>query len=150
MKERSYPNKYLRHLFSFFLVIALLPACIIVVEEEDDDDDYYRRRWFLEVIYYGNTMYQPDDGDVYTVAFSSNEVLSGQADCVRFEGQYKVGRTSTLSIKELSSDGDACGVDSIASIYLNELAKAQSMSGSAEELVIQLEGSDNRMKFRSE
>ena len=147
MRLRSYPNKYLRHLLSFFLVIALLPACIIVVEEEDDDD-YYKRRWFLEFIYYGNSTYQPDDNDVYTVSFSSTDVLSGQADCVRFEGQYEVGRTSTLAIKDLSADGNACGSDSIASIYLNELANAASMTGSADELVIHLEGSDNKMIFR--
>ncbi len=150
MSLRSYLDKHLRHLFIFVVLVALLPACIIVVEEDDDryDDDYYRRRWQLEVIVFSSGTYIPNDGDIYTLSFSTENALSGRADCVDFEGKYEVGRSSTLNINNLSAESAACGVDSIASMYIDELAQAKSYSGDSEELVIHLDGSNNLMRFK--
>ncbi len=148
MKLRSYLEKYGRPLLAFFVVLFLLPACIIVVDEDDDDDDYYRRRWELDIIVYSSGYYTPAEDGVYTVSFSANEAVSGQADCVQFEGRYQVGRSSTLTIDGLSSGSASCGEDSIAGMFLDELKQARSISGDADELVIHLEGTDNLMRFR--
>ena len=148
MKPRSYLSKYLRHLLYVCCVVFLLPACIIVVEEDDDDDDYYRRRWELELIVYSSNTYAPRDGDVYTITFENTDVFSGRADCVQFDGDYAVGRTSTLTIKRLNAESPVCGADSIAEMYLDELASARSFSGNADELVIHLDGENNLMRFR--
>jgi len=149
MKLRSYLAKYVRHLFFTLFIIIFLPACIVVVDKDDRyDDDYYRRRWQLEFFIYGSTTYEPVDGSLYTVSFSNQSVLSGRADCLDFEGQYAVGRTSTLNIDNLSSDTGSCGADSIAPIFLQELERAQSISGDADELVIHLEGTTDLMRFR--
>ena len=112
------------------------------------DDDYYRRRWELELIVYSSNTYAPRDGDVYTITFENTDVFSGRADCVQFDGDYAVGRTSTLTIKTLNADSPACGADSIADMYLDELASARSFSGNADELVIHLDGENNLMRFR--
>ena len=148
MKPRSYLDKYLRPLLYACCVVFLMPACIIVVEEDDDDDEYYRRRWELELIVYSSNTYAPRDGDVYTITFENTDVFSGRADCVQFNGDYEVGRTSTLSIKNLNAGSQACGVDSIADMYLDELASARSVSGNADELIIHLDGENNLMRFR--
>ncbi len=148
MKLRSYLAKYGRHLSVALFVVFFLPACIVVVEKDShDDDDYYRRRWQLEFFVYGNTTYEPV-GSVYTVSFSNESQLSGRADCLTFEGPYAVGRTSTLSIGNLASESRSCGTDSIAPVFLQELERAQSISGTADELVIHLEGTNNLMRFR--
>ena len=150
MKLRSYLAKYARHLTLVLFVILFLPACIVVVEKDDpyDDDDYYRRRWQLEFFIYSNTTFEPADGSVYTVSFSNDTLLSGRADCLDFEGQYTVGRTSTLSIDNLSSAGGSCDGNSVAPVFLQELANARSFTGSTDELVIHLEGTNNLMRFR--
>ena len=149
MMIRSYLSKHLRRLFAAFVFIALVPACIVVVEKDDPhDDDYYRRRWQLEVIVFSSGTYAPRDGGLYTVSFDNEDVLSGQADCVSFEARYEVGRTSTLTVNNMTSGNDQCSVDSLAPMYLEELASARSISGNADELVIHLDGTDNIMKFR--
>ena len=149
MKIRSYPGAILSHLVVLFFLVTLLPGCIVVVDKNDhDDDDYYRRRWRLEVIVFSTGTYTPSRGSLYTVSFDNETTLSGRADCMDFEGRYEVGRTSTLTIDQLNSEEPVCGSDSIASVFLEELERARSMTGSADELVIHLEGSNDLMRFK--
>lgn len=149
MKLRSIAGALKMRLFVLFVGVMLLPACIVVVEKDDDrDDDYYRRRWQLEVIVFSAGTYTPNVGSEYTVVFDAQASLSGRADCMDFEGRYEVGRTSTLSINDLVSPQQACGSDSIAPIYLEELAGARSISGDSDELVIHLKDSGDLMRFK--
>ena len=146
-------------LYCLVLVFAL-PACIIVVEEDPyDDDDYYKRRWWLEFIYYEEYRYAPASGESYTLTFAQDESLNGQADCLAFEGRYAVSGSDALSISALKANGDdlarvaiagdACGGGSLASMYLEELTRAASISGDAAALTIRLDGA-NYMRFRAE
>ena len=133
------------------LLVGTLPACIIVVEEDDDyEDDYYRRRWHLEVVVYSGRSYYASPGTSYTLTFGTGNLMVGQADCVDFEGRYEVGRTSTVDIQGIDATDGLCGEASLASMYLDGLHQARTMSGNTDELVIKYGGTENELRFRAD
>ncbi len=130
------------------MLAGTLPACIIVVEEDDDrDDDYYRRRWRLEVVVYSGRSYYASTADSYTLTFGVDNLMVGRADCVDFEGRYEVGRSSTLAIQGVDATEGLCGEASLASMYLDGLHQARTISGNADELVIKYGGTEDELRF---
>ena len=129
-----------------FLVVAILPACIVVVDE-DDDDDYYRRRWSLDVIVYGAISQSPTNNSDYSLNLSQENILSGQADCTGFQGDYSVRDGNGIHIESLDVSTSRCEGESLAGQYLDGLEGATSYTVSDDELVIKFGSSGNLMRF---
>ena len=131
-----------------FVFVAILPACIVVVDE-DDDDDYYRRRWSLDVIVYGAVSESPINKSDYSLNLSDESVLSGQADCTGFQGDYSVSDGNAIRIESLNTRASTCGDGSLAGKYLGSLAEATSYTVSGDELIIKFGSTGNSMRFNA-
>jgi len=121
------------------LLLLCLPACILIVEE--DDDYFHRHRWRLDVIvYYGRT-YAADDP--YTINFEANGDLYGRADCNDYDGIYETPRNGSLVIREIYSEGERCGRQSLEDRYFEVLSGAVTYRVRDGELIVTAHNGDH-------
>ena len=126
------------------LLLLCLPACILVVEEEDDY--FHRHRWRLDVIvYYGRT-YTADAP--YTINFEATGDLYGRADCNDYDGSYTTPREGSLSIREIYSEGNACGRQAFEDRYFEVLSGAVTYRVRGEEMIVTARNGDNLYFFK--
>lgn len=126
------------------LLLLFLPACILVVEEQDDY--FHRHRWRLDVIVYYGRSYEATEP--YTVNFEAAGDLYGRADCNDYDGAYATPREGSLVIREIYSEGSACGRQSLEDLYFEVLSSAVTYRVRGDELIVTARNGDNLYFFK--
>jgi len=144
-------NKHFRYGFqgiiaAIFVLPLVLPACILVVEDGQDRD---RRdcgtEWYLEVVFYRTQTLSPSSGDV-TLTFVDDTRVEGVSQCGAFNGTYKMDDSGSVSVNTLSSGNTDCSTTGPSAVFLEQFARAKSLSFESDRMTVATEGS-NYLQF---
>ncbi len=142
---RSLPTMQ-KSVLAVLLLLLCLPACIIVVEDDYDYDYFHHHRWRLDVIVSHGRTYTADEP--YTVNFQAAGDLYGRADCNDYDGTYETPREGSLVIREIYSEGSACGRQSLEDRYFEVLSSAVTYRVRDDELIVTARNGDNLYFFK--